>query len=308
MHSSGDWLAPQTGISDMFKDLRHAIVKIVSKYRPHKAARLSCRTSTMTISWRRRNVFCSQQDSTQICPFIPTRSFACKLIRNLLQLMHDPDIGLIGIAESGFHTGASKPILFSGIWRRHQTEAREDLPLKIHDTNWKSAEKDPDTVSRVIQEHIDAKFAHEFYGDIAQAKQRWPKGVAVGRLSVARSDQRAPSLCLDSTIPDVNAKVQNEEKSFNPCVEDVASAKVVSHPSEGIGLTIDVSKAHKSFRTREDEWGLLLFHHRGELLPLHSLPLWGSIQRCLVEPHESSAHTHLPPVPFHSARSMTVRR
>ena len=73
------------------------------------------------------------------------------------------------------------------------------------------------------------------------------KEFAVGRLSFARTDRRDPRLCLDSTIAHVDAKVWIEEKSFNPCVEDIASAKVVSHSSEGVGLTIDVTKAHKRF-------------------------------------------------------------
>ena len=71
----------------------------------------------------------------------PKQPFRLGLIRHLLQLMQDPDIGLIDIAESGFHTGVFEPIRFSGIWRRQQDEAREDLPLKIYDTNWKSPKK-----------------------------------------------------------------------------------------------------------------------------------------------------------------------
>ena len=54
---------------------------------------------------------------------------------------------------------------------------------------------------------------------------------AFGRRSVARTENRDPCLCSDSTIANVNAKVQIEEKSFNPCVEDITSSKVVSHPS-----------------------------------------------------------------------------
>ena len=95
--------------------------------------------------------------------------------------MQDPDIGSTDMAESGFHTGVFEPVRFSGIWRRQATEAREDLPLRIYDTNWKSAEEDPDTVFRLIQEDIDANFVQEFHGDIAQAKKavakeggRWP--------------------------------------------------------------------------------------------------------------------------------------
>ena len=179
--------------------------------------------------------------------------------------MQDPDIGLIDTAESGFHTGVFEPIRFSGVWRRQTAEAKEDLRFEVYDTNRKSAEEDLDTVSRLIQEHVYANFVQEFHGDIAQAKKRWPKEVAVGRLSVARSDQRNPRFCLDSTIPNVNAKVQIEEKSCKPCVEDIVAAKVVTHASDGVGLTMDVSQAQKRHRIREDEWRLLLFQHRGKL-------------------------------------------
>ena len=133
--------------------------------------------------------------------FHPNQPFRLGLLRNLLQLTQDSDMGLIDIAESGFHTCVFEPIRSSGIWRRQQT-------LKIYDTNWKSAEEDPDIVSRLFLEDIEANFVQEFYGDIAQSKKLWPKEVVVGRLSVARSDQRDPHLCLDSTIPTVNAKVQ----------------------------------------------------------------------------------------------------
>ena len=133
------------------------------------------------------------------------------------------------------------------------------MNFEIYHTNWKSAEEDPDTVTRLLEEDIDAKFVQEFHGDIAQSKKRWPEGIAVGRLSLARTENRDPRLYWDSTIANVNAKVQIEEKSFNPSVKNITSAKVVSHPSEGVGLTLDVSKAHKRRRIREDEWGLSLF-------------------------------------------------
>ena len=195
----------------------------------------------------------------------PNQPFRLVLFRNV-QLMQGPDIGLVDTGESGFHRGAFEPKRFSGIWRHQQTEANEDPPFNIYDANWKSAE-DPDTVSRLIQEVIDAKFVQEFHGDIAQAKDRWPKGVAVGRLSVAKSDQRDPRRCLDSTIPNVNAKVQIKEKSFHhhQCVEDIVSARVVAHSSEAVGPTIDVSKAHKRLRIRQDECEVFLFQHCGKL-------------------------------------------
>ena len=80
----------------------------------------------------------------------PDQPFRLGLIRDLLQLMHDPDTGLIDMAESGLHTGVFETIQFSGIWRRQQCDAREDLNFEIYDTNWKSAEEDPDTMTRLL--------------------------------------------------------------------------------------------------------------------------------------------------------------
>ena len=183
VHSSGDWLAPQTGISDIFNDFRHAIVEIVSKHGLHNAARAAWAVRSRSLFTQDKHsddILVATSSFPQSAGFHPNLSvhpnqpFRLWLIRHLLQLMQDPDIGHIDTAESGFHTGVFEPIWFSGIWRRQQIEAREDGPLKIYDTNWKSAEEDPDTVSRLIQEDIDAKFVQVFHSDIAQDKKRWP--------------------------------------------------------------------------------------------------------------------------------------
>ena len=78
---------------------------------------------------------------------------------------------------------------------------------------------------------------------------------------------------------------------LQPCVEDITVAKVVPHPSEGVGLTLDVTKAHKRLRIREDELGKL-YHYTVYLF-------WSKIQRRVVEPHGSSTHPHLPPLPLY---------
>ena len=69
----------------------------------------------MTKSGKRRNPFCKRHGSVRTCPLYLDGRFALGLIRHLLQLMHDTDIGLIDTAESGFHTGVFEPIQFSGI-------------------------------------------------------------------------------------------------------------------------------------------------------------------------------------------------
>ena len=50
---------------------------------------------TMTTSWRRQSLSCSQQDYSPNLSVHPNQPFQLGLLRNLLQLMQDRDIGLI---------------------------------------------------------------------------------------------------------------------------------------------------------------------------------------------------------------------
>ena len=145
--SSSDWLAPRAGAN-----LRQATVKIVSKHGLRNVAR-AARAA------RSRSPFMQDYQGLQPDQSIhPNQPFRLGLLRHLLQVMQDPDLGLIDTAESGFHTDVFEPIQFSGIWHRQTAEAKEDLHFEVYDTNRKSAEEDPDTVSRLIQEDVDANF------------------------------------------------------------------------------------------------------------------------------------------------------
>ena len=187
MRSFRDWLAPQAGISDITKDLRHAIIEIVSKHGLHHVARGAWASPFMQdkhndkILEARKSLVqaAAPHPDLSIHPYQPCRF---GLIRHLLQLMPDPDTGLIDF----------EPIQFSS--------RRTSTPSSFRSSKVTSL----------------------------KAKRR-----AFGRRSVARTGNRDPCLCSDSTIANVNAKVQIEEKSFNPCVEDITSSKVVTHPSEG---------------------------------------------------------------------------
>ena len=118
VHSSGDWLAPQAGISGIFKDLRHANVEIISKHGLHNkaSAAWAARSRSPFIQdrdddvWAATKSFLQSAGVHQICPFTLTSPFVWGFLRNLLQLMQDPDIGLIDIAESSCHTVVFEPI------------------------------------------------------------------------------------------------------------------------------------------------------------------------------------------------------
>ena len=139
VHSSSDWLAPRASTSDIFKDLRQAAVELVSEHGLHNAARAA---------WAARNRSLFMQDKHNDEIFAVTKSFLRSaglqpdqsthpnqpfrlvLLRHLLQLMQDPDIGLIDIAESGFHTGVFEPI---GL--RDQRDPRLSLDSTLTNVN-----------------------------------------------------------------------------------------------------------------------------------------------------------------------------
>ena len=63
----------------------------------------------------------------------------------------------------------------------------------------------------------------------------------------------------------MNPACRIEEKCFNPSLGDVSSCMDADDPFESWGFSLDVSKAHKRIRVREDERGLLLFGLAGKL-------------------------------------------
>ena len=196
----------------------------------HEAAHLSCKTS---------------KDYSQISQFTPTSPFVWSFSANLLQVMQDPDMGLIDTAESGFHTDVFEPIQFSGIWHRQTAEAKEDLPFEVYDTNRKSAEEDPDTVSRLIQEDVDANFRS---GDRSSQKAL-AKGRGSGPPQRCQAGPARPA-CL---LGQLDTECQIGKSLAN------RAWRTSSQTSDGVCLTIDVSKAQRRLRIREDEWRLLVF-------------------------------------------------
>ena len=46
-------------------------------------------------------------------------------------------------------------------------------PVSVHLANWQSAEKDPETTQRLVQEELDQGWAYRFDGTLGEAKEKW---------------------------------------------------------------------------------------------------------------------------------------
>ena len=148
----------------------------------YTAAHLSCRTSTMTKSWKRRNPFSAREVSVRTSPFYPVNHFA--LGPPLVAAHATPTLASstsLSLVSTRVSSNRYSFLVFGVV----NNLMREMIcTLKKSTTQTGSQPRRTDTVTRLLQERLDAKYAQEFHGDIAQSKKRWPKGIAVGRLSV----------------------------------------------------------------------------------------------------------------------------
>ena len=114
---------------------------------------------------------------------------------------------------------------------------------------------------------------------IEQARQRWHKGIAVGKLNVVRAEGKDPRLDEDSTVCGVNPKCASPERISLPMVSDVRLAFLPEDThSSFVGASFDFKAAHKQIQVHPSEHGLLL------------LPMSCTIIECATSEH-ASPHT-----------------
>ena len=103
-------------------------------------------------------------------------------------------------------------------------------------------------------------------GGLEAAKKRWPKGIAVGKLSLVKAEGRDPRLVLDSTICQVNPLCRIPEAVTMPTVQEVRRSFQPQDPRGAyISASVDFKAAHKRVKVHDSEQGLLLFAFNGTL-------------------------------------------
>ena len=99
---------------------------------------------------------------------------------------------------------------------------------------------------KLIQKELDDGFIEEL-PDIVTAEQRWPKGIALGKLGVVHADGRESRLVLDSTICGMNGRCHlpanysiapTEWESFLNLLNDCATITTHNHLHLPIGSRV----------------------------------------------------------------------
>ena len=268
--SSGDWRTPQSG-HDYLGGLRKEYLSIIADQKIHVLLHKHTLDPTKECPVPPEIVaklvsatvkFLQDKKIPTSADIFPGQPFRLGILHGLLLVCKDTDVSLPKLLQEGVPTGCFSPIQASGIWKEMPEQAPQG-ELESCVGNWMSASVDPDITQGLIDADLEQGFVKEFEGTLADAKKRWPKGVAVGKLGVAYADGRDPRLVLDSTAPGVNPCCVINEKTFNPSLHDLQD---IGDLAENVtALTLDVSKAHKRVKVHDEEQGLLLFEHNGRL-------------------------------------------
>ena len=123
-----------------------------------------------------------------------------EILSCLNQLMRDPDHSLFPSLIAGLGTGFQHDIPPSNCFPAADNADLEEPPLSAHLSNWQSAEDDIELTRSLVQQEIEKGWVFEFDGNLQDAQQKFPLGVAFGKLGIAHSDGRAPRLVLDQTV------------------------------------------------------------------------------------------------------------
>ena len=168
-------------------------------------------------------------DHDSMAAISPGQPFRLQLMQTFSQRIGDPDADLPSMLAEGVHTGVFSEIQRSGLWPPAKLQPLAQSGLEVCQGNWRPAEEEPDTVAALLADEEAAGWIQQVPGGLKAAKKRWPKGIAVGKLSLVKAEGRDPRLVLDSTICQVNPLCRIPEAVTMPTVQD--SLRILGEPT-----------------------------------------------------------------------------
>ncbi|CAE7226768.1 unnamed protein product [Symbiodinium sp. CCMP2592] len=266
-HSHADWSAPCA--PDLLRNLRSFLLKATAsmsgpsrllqrRYEPSKEPLFSA----SEVARVREGFFSALGIPAPANAWLQRahQPLALNALEAVARVCLDADTTLFPSLKAGVPTGFQSDIPPSHSFWPNIRESLDDIPLSIHLQNWRSATVEPAVTRRLLQEELDQGFCFRFQGSLADAQQRWPLGVALGKLAVVRAPGRSERLCLDNSVCGTNANCSVPEKQHMPSARDVLHSYPLRECSQIQGaLSIDIKSAHKRCVVKDAEQGLLGF-------------------------------------------------
>ena len=275
LHSTPDWSKPPDHSPNLFRSVRDHWIPRILNNNWHKmlVSHFLQKKTDPPFSEGTINEFRNSLDS--LLPLTSPLDWQVRedqplclhALSAMSQYMHDPDVHLFQDLIAGVSTGYNDDIRPSHVFAPKLDKEELTAPdLSIHLTNWKSAEDHPDVTQQLVEEEISKGWLICFDGSVEDAKQRWPHGVAIGKLGVAVSDSRPPRLVVDYTVCGTNPNCNIQEHQQLPSAKEVQRCYPLREHSEELGaLGLDAKSAHKLCVIKEDHRGLVGFSLNNKL-------------------------------------------
>ena len=131
----------------------------------------------------------------------------------------------------------------------------------MHLAPWQSGLEDVDLTRSLIQDNMSAGYAFVLEGGEPEARRRWGKLVASGKLGVVRAPGKKPRLIGDGSVSGANRVSRVHEHVRLPGLQGIQ--RFLSMPAaqekSWVAFSFDVAAAHKRVLTCEQEQGLCCF-------------------------------------------------
>ena len=227
--SQPDWSRPDREQPDVFQELRNKFFQHILDNKLHFEFLRHVELQNPEAPFDRQSVdmfrsFISEFLENHECiadwTVRPHQPMNLNIMSQLNFVMHDHDIDLFPSLIEGVSTGFNNDIRPSNVFGANDRPKLPETPLSVHLANWQSAEVEPDTTKRLVQEELDQGWVFEFKGTLEEAKAAYPH-IAIGKLGVAFSDTRPPRLVVDSSVCGVNNRCTIPERTTLPTAKDV---------------------------------------------------------------------------------------
>ena len=266
--SQPDWSRPDREQPDVFQELRNKFFQHILDNKLHFEFLRHVELQNPEAPFDRQSVdmfrsFISEFLENHECiadwTVRPHQPMNLNIMSQLNFVMHDHDIDLFPSLIEGVSTGFNNDIRPSNVFGANDRPKLPETPLSVHLANWQSAEMEPDTTKRLVQEELDQGWVFEFKGTLEEAKAAYPH-IAIGKLGVAFSDTRPPRLVVDSSVCGVNNRCTIPERTTLPTAKDVVRCYPLCNSNHELaGFSLDIKSAHKRICVKESEQGLLGF-------------------------------------------------
>ena len=205
------------------------------------------------------------QVGSSILDIAPEQPFRLKLWQLLASSFGDLEAPFFDLLAEGVPLGVDTPLQPSPYWPFQPYEPISEDPIRCCDSEWKSAIDHASLVDTLLADEIAAGFIEEIAGGDAALKAQYPD-VAVGKLAVIVIEGKSPRLVVDSSVSHVTSRTVLPNHMLLPKRSDVVQCSPVCLATENMQLfSLDVSKAHRRIKIRQQDRGLLCFRHSGRL-------------------------------------------